>query len=93
MKRLLIAAAALSAMAAAAAAQPAYTSSEGAAPAQYPRCTHRGQDRCVNHGWGHPKAAAAAAAAPGAKAAPAAKASPARAPAKSGHSTTDGERG
>lgn len=88
MKRLLIAAA-LTAMATAAAAQPAYTSSQGGPPSDYPRCTHRGQDRCVNHGWGHHKAAAAATAAAAAPAAaPKAPAKPAR-----GQSSTDGERG
>jgi hypothetical protein len=48
MKRLLIAAAALAAMAGAATAQPAYDSSQGSPPSDYPPCTHPGQDRCVS---------------------------------------------
>jgi hypothetical protein len=50
MKRILIAAAALTAMAGAAMAQPAYDSSQGSPPSDYPRCTHKGQDRCVSGG-------------------------------------------
>jgi hypothetical protein len=50
MKRLLIAAAALSALAGAAMAQPAYDPSQGQAPSDYPKCTHKGQDRCVTGG-------------------------------------------
>ena len=63
MKRLLIATAALSALAGAAFAQPAYDPGKGGPPADYPMCTHRGQDRCQQHGpggwhggdhdWGH----------------------------------------
>ncbi len=55
MKRLLIATAALSALAGAALAQPAYDSSQGQAPSDYPRCTHKGQDRCMagGHMGGH----------------------------------------
>ena len=47
MKRLLIAAAALTAVAGVASAQPAYDSSQGSAPADYPHCTQPGQDRCI----------------------------------------------
>jgi len=47
MKRVLIAAAALAALAGAAAAQPAYDTSQGDAPSNYPPCTHKGQDRCM----------------------------------------------
>jgi hypothetical protein len=54
MKRVLIAAVALAAMAGAAAAQPAYDSSQGGPPSDYPRCTHKGQDRCMS-GGGHMK--------------------------------------
>lgn len=50
MMRLLIAAAAFTALAGAAAAQPAYSESQGAPPEKYPPCTHKGQDRCVQHG-------------------------------------------
>ncbi len=50
MTRLLIAATAAFALAGAAAAQPAYDSSQGAAPGDYPRCTQPGQDRCVAGG-------------------------------------------
>lgn len=57
MKRVLIAAAALAALAGAAAAQPAYQTSEGAPPSSYPPCTHPHEDRCMQHGgwshWGH----------------------------------------
>ena len=53
MKRVLIAAAALSALAGAAMAQPAYDASLGAAPTSYPPCDHKGQDRCTQHGGGH----------------------------------------
>jgi hypothetical protein len=80
MIRVLIAAAALSALAGAAVAQPAYSTSQGTAPSSYPLCTHKGQDRCTQHGkggWhggGHH----------GHKSAPAAG---------KGHSSTDGERG
>lgn len=37
-------------------AQPAYSPDEGGAPANYPPCTHRGEDRCVANpmlGHGH----------------------------------------
>ena len=51
MKRILIAAAALSALAGAAMAQPAYRG-QGGPPPEYPPCSHPGQDRCVQHGWG-----------------------------------------
>ena len=51
MKRILIAAAALSALAGAAMAQPAYHG-QGGPPPEYPPCSHPGQDRCVQHGWG-----------------------------------------
>ena len=47
MKRLLIVTAAISALATAAAAQPAYNGSQGPPPQDYPVCTHRGQDRCI----------------------------------------------
>ena len=50
MKRLLVAAAALSALAGAAVAQPAYDASQGPAPSEYPKCTKPGQDRCVAGG-------------------------------------------
>jgi len=50
MMRLLIAAAAFTALAGAAAAQPAYTESQGGPPSEYPVCTHKGQDRCVQRG-------------------------------------------
>ena len=54
MKRVLIAAAAFAAMAGAAAAQPAYDSSQGSPPSDYPACTHKGQDRCMTgHMRGH----------------------------------------
>jgi len=53
MTRLLIAAAAFSALAGGAVAQPAYDSSQGAPPSDYPTCTHRGQDRCMQRGGGH----------------------------------------
>ncbi len=82
MKRLLIAVAAFSAMAAAAAAQPAYDPSQGAAPSDYPRCSHRGQDRCSNHGWSHHKGSMKMM-----------KHMHHRKGGKSHHSTTDGERG
>ena len=52
MKRMLIAAAALSAMAGAAMAQPAWHRGDGGPPPQYPPCTHPHQDRCAQHGWG-----------------------------------------
>jgi len=53
MKRILIAAAAFSALAGAAAAQPAWHPAEGGPPPQYPPCTHPHEDRCVQHGgWG-----------------------------------------
>ena len=56
MKRLLIAAAAFAAMTGAAAAQPAYDSNQGGPPSDYPRCTHKGQDRCMAGGMhGHHK--------------------------------------
>jgi len=51
MKRILIAAVALSALAGAAAAQPAYHGQGGPPPA-YPACSHYGQDRCAQHGDG-----------------------------------------
>lgn len=79
MKRVLIAAAAFAAMAGAAAAQPAYNSSQGDAPANYPPCTHKGQDRCVSghmrhvmKGHHHPNGEKSA---------------------KGGKSSSDGERG
>ena len=54
MKRVLIAAAAFAALAGAAVAQPAYDSSQGSPPSDYPPCTHPGQDRCVaGHMKGH----------------------------------------
>ena len=53
MKRILIAAAAFTALAGAAVAQPAYDPSQGAAPSDYPPCTHPGQDRCVTGGHHH----------------------------------------
>ena len=53
MKRLLIAAAAITAMAGAAAAQPAYDSGQGGPPSDYPVCKHKGQDRCMAHGGMH----------------------------------------
>ena len=54
MKRLLIAAAALSALAGAAVAQPAYHPDQGGPPSSYPPCSHHGEDRCAQHGgWGH----------------------------------------
>jgi hypothetical protein len=49
MKRLLIAAA-FTALAGAAVAQPAYDPSQGSPPSDYPRCTHKGQDRCMSGG-------------------------------------------
>ncbi len=52
MKRLLIATAALAALAGAAFAQPAYDPAAGGPPSDYPMCTHRGQDRCQQHGHG-----------------------------------------
>ena len=52
MKRMLIAAAALSALAGAAVAQPAFHRGEGGPPAAYPPCTHHREDRCAQHGWG-----------------------------------------
>ena len=51
MKRILIAAVALSALAGAAAAQPAFHG-QGGPPPEYPPCSHPHQDRCVQHGWG-----------------------------------------
>jgi hypothetical protein len=57
MKRLLIATAALMAMAGAASAQPAYDQSQGQPPADYPKCTMPGQDRCVTGGRMRGKAA------------------------------------
>jgi len=54
MKRILIAATAFSALAGAAMAQPAYDASQGAPPSDYPPCSHRHEDRCVQHGgWAH----------------------------------------
>lgn len=54
MKTLLLAAAALSVIGSAALAQPAYDPGQGPAPAEYPVCSHPGQDRCVAHkGGGH----------------------------------------
>ncbi len=47
MKRLLIATLALSALSGAAWAQSAYTPGDGPPPDEYPMCTHRGQDRCM----------------------------------------------
>ncbi len=52
MKRMLIAAAAICAIAGAASAQPAWHPREGGPPPAYPPCSHPGQDRCVQHGWG-----------------------------------------
>ena len=82
MKRLLIAAAAFTAMAGAAAAQPAYDSSQGGPPSDYPRCTHKGQDRCMagGHMAGHHMAGHH-------------KADKGDKGAKGGKSSTDGERG
>ncbi len=79
MKRLLIATVALTALAGAALAQPAYDASQGSGPETYPPCTHRGQDRCIQHGGHHAKAAHAA--------------KPATAPKAKTKSSTDGERG
>jgi hypothetical protein len=81
MKRILIAAAAFAAMAGAAMAQPAYDSSQGSPPDNYPPCTHKGQDRCVSGGHarhmaGHHKASKAKGGESG-----------------GGKSSTDGERG
>ena len=54
MKRLLIAAAALSAIAGAASAQPAWHAGAGGPPQDYPACSHPHQDRCAQHGgWRH----------------------------------------
>ncbi len=54
MKALLIAAAAFSALAGAAVAQPAYHPDQGGPPSDYPPCSHRGEDRCTQHGgWSH----------------------------------------
>jgi hypothetical protein len=56
MKKLLIATAAFAAIGFAASAQPAYDPGQGAAPSDYPTCSHPGQDRCVQgkmHGGGH----------------------------------------
>ena len=56
MKKLLIATAAFAAIGAAASAQPAYDSGQGAAPSDYPACSHKGQDRCLEskmHGGHH----------------------------------------
>jgi hypothetical protein len=60
MKRMLIAAAAICAIAGAASAQPAWHPREGGPPPAYPPCSHPGQDRCLQHGdggwhggWGH----------------------------------------
>jgi hypothetical protein len=80
MTRLLIAAAAFTALAGAAMAQPAYDASQGSPPSDYPACTHKGQDRCVS-GMRRGHHAHHAAAAKGDKAAP------------KGKSSTDGERG
>jgi hypothetical protein len=88
MKRLLIAAAALTAMAGAAAAQPAYDSSQGGPPSDYPRCTHKGQDRCMAGGGHGHHMVAKQKSDNGAK--PAAKGGKG---AKSGKSSSDGERG
>ena len=52
MKRMLIVAAALCAIAGAASAQPAFHPREGGPPPDYPPCSHPGQDRCAQHGWG-----------------------------------------
>ena len=52
MKRMLIAAAALCAIAGAASAQPAWHPREGGPPQAYPPCSHPGQDRCLQHGDG-----------------------------------------
>ena len=52
MKRMLIAAAALCAIAGAASAQPAWHPREGGPPPGYPPCDHPGQDRCAQHGEG-----------------------------------------
>jgi hypothetical protein len=80
MKRVLIAAAALTALAGAAVAQPAYDSSQGSPPSDYPPCTHKGQDRCVagGHMHGHHMAGHHAKSDKGAK---------------GGKSSSDGERG
>ena len=53
MKILLIGAAAAFALVGAASAQPAYDSSQGAAPSDYPICSKPGQDRCMQHGAAH----------------------------------------
>ena len=85
MKRLLIAAAAFTALAGAAAAQQAYTPDQGSPPSEYPRCTHRDQDRCIQpRAWRatHMKARHHAM-----------KGRHHKAEAKSGHDTADGERG
>jgi hypothetical protein len=47
MTKLLSAVLAFSAIGYVAMAQPAYSPDEGSAPASYPPCTHRGEDRCV----------------------------------------------
>ncbi|HEY5410008.1 MAG TPA: hypothetical protein VIJ94_04700 [Caulobacteraceae bacterium] len=52
MKRMLIAAAALSAFAGAAVAQPAFHRGEGGPPPAYPACSHPHEDRCAQHGGG-----------------------------------------
>jgi hypothetical protein len=59
MKRILIAAVAFAGMTGAAMAQPAYDSSQGSPPSDYPACTQKGQDRCVagGHMKGHHMAA------------------------------------
>ena len=82
MKRILITAAAFAALATAAAAQPAY---DGASqpPANYPPCTHKGQDRCMQHGGMHHHMMK-----PGAG-----KTAPDKGKPAGGKSSTDGERG
>jgi len=52
MKRMLIAAVTLSAIAGAAVAQPAWHARAGGPPQEYPPCSHPHQDRCVQHGMG-----------------------------------------
>ena len=53
MLRLFIVAAAASALATSAFAQAAYTPADGPAPASYPPCTSRVQDRCIADSAAH----------------------------------------
>ncbi len=54
MMRLFIVAAAASAVATSAFAQAAYTPADGPAPASYPPCTSRTQDRCIDQAHARP---------------------------------------